>query len=346
MADALKEAVRVGNFSGRQAVLSLPTARQAWLHLRLPKLDPAQIADAVRFEAEGKLPFPTAGAIMRHTVVGETYSDEGPRLEVLVTAVPRAEVERMLGVVERAHLEPAGIVAEPAAVRDGFASLYTRDSDKVETQMVIDIGASATRCMIIRSGKLFFGRIIGSGTNAIDAGIADEHDMTPEDARRLRISADIKPNDRPPTPPPVDEGEGSGFAMLNAVTDRREVPMSPTASADTPGMPAVVDRLAEDLIRCRRYHDATTPSAVVKRVLFIGGGASDSRLCRHLAMQLGIAAQTREVLSRLLPPDPDAGLQERIAACGIEPGVRAPQWTPAVLLAMSDPTAAAERLAA
>ena len=193
--EAMRDLIADGGFAGRRAVLGLPAARQTWLHLRVPKLDAKQTAEAVRFEVEGRLPFPAAAAALRHHVVGEVHTPEGPRQEVLVTAVPKADVEALLSAAERAKLEVVAAVTTPVALAAGFGRLYRRRSDVGAAYLFVDLGRETTRAAVIRDGTLLFGRIIPLAAEPanLDA-LADElgrcrrhHEATNPDAAIDRL---------------------------------------------------------------------------------------------------------------------------------------------------------------
>src|SRR5690606_27955694 len=143
-ATALKELWREGQFTGRKAVLGLPSSMMHLLHLRLPKMDAAAMQTALTFEAAGKLPFDPVSGILRHHPVGDIYTNDGPRQEVICTAVRRDHVELLLNAAEKARLDVVGMVASPMALRDGFGRMYRRANDGDTGFCFVDIGRSAT----------------------------------------------------------------------------------------------------------------------------------------------------------------------------------------------------------
>ena len=288
LSEALRELTREAGFAGRRVVLGLPNRRQSWLHLRLPKMPAGETAEALRFEAEGKLPYPAAAAVLRHEVVGEVHTDDGPRQEVLVTAVPRAEVEAAVLAAERAKLDVVGVRATPAALRDGFGRLYGRGGDAEATFMFVDLGRDSTRVVIARGRQLRFGRLIPVGGRAIDGG--DEAARL----RRLRDEADVP-------------AEGAPAAMT----------------------------LADELDRCRRYHDAAAGEAAVERLVFVGDDAAGENLCRVLARRLGVAAQTGDLMTRLLKSPGAMDDAQRLVAAGVDRRRAMPEWSTACGLALA-----------
>jgi Tfp pilus assembly PilM family ATPase len=317
--DSLKEAVRAG-FVGRRAILNLPTSRQTWLHVRLPKLDASQRTQVVASEVADKLPFDAARAALRHEVVGEVQTADGPRQEVLVVATRAAEAEAALAAAERAGLDAESVVAGPSPLRDGVANFFSRESDPTTTFCFVDLGRRGTRVSITRGGRLYFARDIGQGLHDVDAAVAKATGRSPDEVeadRRLAAQAAPAPT---PSPDPAPEG---GMAMLAAATRRSEEQPAPDAAVHEAATP-VLDQLADEIARCRRHHDASFPEMPVTKLAFVGGGALDTASCRRLAQGVGVAAQIGDFAARV-------SLAETAdTPADFEEGQPRPQWAVAL----------------
>jgi hypothetical protein len=61
----------------------------------------------------------------------------------------------------------------------------------------------------------------------------------------------------------------------------------------------LIESLVDDLQLCLRHHAATWPSVPVSRVIFTGGEARQSWLCRQLVQALQLPGQVGDPLARL-----------------------------------------------
>ncbi len=288
--DLLREAT-AGPFSGKQVVLSLPSSRVYWATLRLPKLDTEHLSDAVKFEAADKLPIDTSRALLRHEVAGEVHTKDGPRLEVLVSAARRGDVEAVLAAVEKVKLEPTGLRAAPLAMRAGFERFYNRANDQTTTFACVDLGRRSSRVFVTRGNEMTFARPIDIGIESIYAAMAEAELCDLHEVKRRRsVVADPRPAE-PKAP------EGEGFAMLGAAMRRHEE--RPEADQGDATIARFATQLAGELTRCRQYHDATFASKPIERLVFFGGGAADQGLCREVAKRVGVAAQVGDFACRL-----------------------------------------------
>jgi Tfp pilus assembly PilM family ATPase len=99
----------------------------------------------------------------------------------------------------------------------------------------------------------------------------------------------------------------------------------------------VVHDLADEIQRCRRYHESTFPNVTVDRLVFVGGEAHVRSLCQSLARRLGISAQLgdpivglcHDVSARREVPD--------LLAAGIDRRRPQPAWAVACGLSLGAP---------
>src|SRR5436190_12692360 len=86
---AIKELLAQGNFTGREAMLGLPSSSMFLQHLRVPKMDDEALKKALPWEAQGKLPIDPTHALLRHHVAGDIYQDQETKSEVILMAAGR-----------------------------------------------------------------------------------------------------------------------------------------------------------------------------------------------------------------------------------------------------------------
>lgn len=336
--EAMREMIRECDFSGRRATLGLPAHQQHWLHVRLPKHDAGQMAEALQFACAGKLPFDPLAAVLRHHVVGDVYTEEGPRQEVLCTAARRSDVEKLLACAEQARLDVSGITASPTALCDGFSRVYRRASDAETGWCFVDIGQSSTRIVIARAGHVYFARAIPVGGTHLNKAVAAAVGVSDDEAKLMRMHADDTLED-PLAKPQADEDvtgrreEDHSFALLGAATRAGETHQAERQLAATSvgqAEAAVLDTLADEIDRCRRYHEAAFANVPVQRLAFIGGESRRKSTCMRIARRLSLAAQIGDLMPRLL----GNGMPASAAAAGIVPGEPQPSWSLATCLAM------------
>jgi type IV pilus assembly protein PilM len=344
--EAVREMLSGGGFVGRQAILSLPAHAMFIQHLRLAKMDDEARRKAIPWEARGKLPIDPSHAILRHHVAGEVYQDQEPREEVVLMAASREMVNQFLSAAARAKLDVVGMEVEPKAMLDCFAHVYRRKTDQEMTNCFVDIGASSTRAIVARGRHILFARSIPVGGDHFNRAAAQALNVPAEQARMFRMQAApaaaiaVQPEPTVAEPEPVEPAEPEpsvdhSFALLSASLPpqqkerRASGPSDPQlaipvpAAKDVSSAPAApqsaqidaavgepLSRLVQELDLCRRYYEATFPSAPIDRLVFVGGEAHNRRVCQRVAMELSLAAQVGDPMVRMaqasdLPADGD-----------------------------------------
>ena len=229
--ETIRELMASGNFRGRRVVLNLPASMMYIQHLRLPKMDDEALKKALIWEARGKLPIDPTQAVLRHIVAGEIYHDQEPKYEIVLMAARRDWVEQYLAAAAKARLDVAGMNVEPKALLDCFSHIFRRKTDVESTTCFVDIGCTASRAVIARSGRIQFARVIPVGGEHFSRAVNTALQIPLEDARLLRIKIAAsqpieEPKQRrsaaPGERPSGDPIEGTGFALLNAAVAAAE----------------------------------------------------------------------------------------------------------------------------
>ena len=121
-------------------------------------------------------------------------------------------------------------------------------------------------------------------------------------------------------------------AMAQRTSSSRVTEMSVTQAVDP-----ILQQLADELQRCRRYHEATFPSVLVDRLVFVGGEAHNRPLCQALARRLSIAAQIGDPVGGLTPEVTTRRSAPDLSAAGIDPERQQPGWAVACGLSLGAP---------
>jgi len=304
LAATVRKVLKFGGFQGRHAVLSLPAETTLVQHVKLPKMPAEEIPAALQSELRTKLPYPVEDAVIRHVVAGETYVDGESKQEVVVVAAPRNVVDDYLGMARSAKLDVIGLNIEACAVVECFARLFRRTKDAARTILMVDLGAASTQVALSHGDQIVFARNLNTGCNDLDHAVADSMDISFEQAQALRRDL-VK----------SDEGGSAETELYHQLSE-------------------TLDSMGGELTQCLRYYESVFRNQTVERVIFVGGGAYDTRLCQALAKRMNLPAQIGDPLIRV----------ERVEGAGMWIGMdrRTPQpdWAVAVGLSLGAAQAA------
>lgn len=295
--DAVQALSREGGFAGRSVVVALPARATFVQHLRLngEGAVEGQLAQHLR-EALNVEP---AQLIVRHVDVCQTMVNEATRREVICMAAARGQVMRYLSKFQHAKMGVAGMHAEHQAIHACGVGKSRRSGDEELATMSVDIGSASTRVVIAHGPDLVFAKQIAVGGEHFDRQFAEQLQIDLAEARdRRRRQASTRstaaaatgaaPSASPP-PLPAAEARRSGTALLDAP----EVP----ETIDPEG--EMLDALVDELRLCVSYHAALFEGRGIDRIVFYGGEARQTRLCRHITQSLAIEGKVGDPLGGL-----------------------------------------------
>jgi type IV pilus assembly protein PilM len=139
--------------------------------------DPRAREQAVSLQVRDQLPMPVEEAVLDHTVVGVVDTPQGPRLSVIVVAVRRETVERLVAVTRAARLDLVGIDLS------AFAMLRALDLEEEGAALIANVGGLIN--LAVASGRsCMFTRTTPGGLDDIALSLSERCALTIEHARQ------------------------------------------------------------------------------------------------------------------------------------------------------------------
>lgn len=311
--ETVRELISGKPFKETRVITCLPARELLVQHLRLAKMDEEQLAKALPWEAQGKVPFDIHRARLRHILAGEVYEGSETKQEVILLAASHNVAEQHLSFIERAKLQIDSINVEPCALVNCFSHLLDKQQEPSGGVMFIDLGHSCTKVVITHGLNIVFCRTIGiaaehmvqsicdkNGVN-YEQAIAMQQDLTEDDLATAMKSSE--PNSVSASPSSVQRDYSSAEAGT-----AEEVPLSGTTTLtksqeaiNVAGIIAPTLRsMFEELRSCVRYHDLMFAGQPVTKVIFVGGQAKHTVLCQQVARGLGLPAHLGDPVARVV----------------------------------------------
>lgn len=263
----VRRAVKEGRFRGREAVMALPSGTPAIRNIRMPKMLNEELTTAVNWEAQNKFPFDTATAVIQYMRAGEVRQGDQLLDEIILLAVPRAEVDGQIQMAVEAGLDLVSLDAQAAAVFRGFERYLGRREDEGVVNVYADIGAHTT-VVISRGRDPVFIKTIPIGGTVFNRAVAECLELAPAEAEALRRRL------------------GSPRRTEQAEAEAEDSARVTRAVADA--MRPHVEDLADEIGLCLRYHGVTFRGPRIESLTFVGGEAHDPSVPAALAQRLGM----------------------------------------------------------
>ena len=276
----IKELLAVKPCRGKKVVSCLPARTMLIQHLRVPKIEEKQLKKTLPWEAQEKLPFDVAGALLRHITAGEVYEGDETMLEVILLAASRNVVQQHLHLIEQTKIEIDSVSVEACALVNSFAHLQERTEQESRAILLVDLGHSCTKVVAVHGPKMAFCRTICPGTKKVS------NEKPVSDKKEIVVNS---------------ETDSPAFAVETATaTITEKIPENGTVANKTDSHAGtVLTELATEIRSCIRYHNILFEADPISRIIFVGGQAKDKQLCQHLAQELRLPAQLGDPLARI-----------------------------------------------
>lgn len=304
---ALPKLVKKGGFKGKRAVCSIPAWQTTCKHLQFPRQDGVPLAQLVAAAIPQQLGVDPASLVYRFIEVSNVERNNN-KIDVVLIAVERAVVDRLMETLVDAKLEPVGIQSEFMCTVRAFDDIHRRLEDNKANTLYLDIGASTTKVMITHGRTLVFARMIDVGGRHLDAAIAKQINCDEVTARGMRLALDqeteklFAPAPGPasgaaaPAQPEVDRRSGlTPAGLTDDITTQPPVAVAPEGTSLLEPLEIITDEVR----LCLRYHASQFPGQKVDRIIFVGGESRHRGLTQHIARVLKLSAQIADPLARV-----------------------------------------------
>ncbi len=313
----IKEVLTEKPFKGRKVASSLAARDMLIQHLRVAKMGPEELAKALPWEAQGKVPFDIHQAMLRHIVAGEVYEGDDSKYEVILMAASNQVINQHLHLLERAKFQISEVNVEPCALINCFAHLLQKADKGPQATMFVDMGHHSSKVVITQGDQIVFCRSVSIAAEHFRKVLSDQLEVDYEETGKTLVDMNFT------SAPPIQRSEPvleqarpkiSVAQRQEGQSESGEATTSATATLDSterkrPDHPAnaatavepTLNNLSEELRSCVRYHDLMFPGAPLARVIFLGGLARNKSLCQRLAQGLRLPAQLGDPVARVDP---------------------------------------------
>lgn len=267
--EVIRDLLRDHDFAGRRAVVGVPHDLVHVKNLRLPVMPPAELENAVAYEARAVFPFAADAAEIRHLVAGEVRQGTESKIEVIVFAVPREPLDELVEALHRGGVRIDSLDLEPCALYRTVERFIRRREDEQEVTVLIDVGRSRSQVVIGRGHDFSFVKSIELGGRHLAEMVARKLSISEAEATALRRRCSLEP---------ADGDDPVRHAVLDATR-------------------ALTEQLAREVSLCLRYYSVTFRGQRPARVRVCGGEGFDRQLIASLNSLLTIPVETARPLS-------------------------------------------------
>jgi len=207
---ALREVAKKYKLPKENVGLAIDGGLAAYRTITLPFDDKAKTEQVIKFEVEGDLPQWEVDDVV---VDFHTINSTGVESQLLVTAVPKADLREHISILEQAGIEPLEAELEGTALINAAhsAGLLSVDS----AQLLVHVGDRSTSVVVVDGGKVRSMRAIQIGALSRETQhVEEESEPTeagelPEEDQELLVIEDDESGEAEELPelPPLSEAD-------------------------------------------------------------------------------------------------------------------------------------------
>jgi type IV pilus assembly protein PilM len=227
--------------------------------VKLPPVDPGQIEQVVKFEAQQNVPFPIEEVTWDYQMMPTRTS--GNEAEAVIVAIKKEVIEAEVAAVEKVGVKIKQVDVAPFALLNAFRYSEIQTND---CTMIIDMGARSTNLVFVEKNSFWIRNIPIAG-NQISQSICNEMQEPFTAAETLK--------------------KGKGFVSLGGVYAD---PDDADAARISKLIRSTMTRLHVDINRSIAYYRTTLNGAPPKRVFLTGGSTQLPYLDLFIADKLSL----------------------------------------------------------
>ncbi len=239
----IKEILQGFNLKGRSVACSISQRDLVVRYFTLPHMSPAEIKEAVVWEAPKHLPFPLKEAVYDYLV--DDVGDQTGSLLIMIAAMPEKIANGWLKLITKAGVPLGAIDAPGMALLAYFDLAGNMEAEK--SQAVINLGYQFTVINIFKNNRLRLTRDIGVAGAEMDQAISELTGLSVEQAARLKNDTGFNV--------PVDGGNQELTGKVKAALEQ------------------TAEKIAVESQRSFDYYTSQYREQPIDRIYITGGGA-------------------------------------------------------------------------
>ncbi len=256
LSEAVRNLVKDAKITSTNVAVAFPESAIFTRVIEIPNMGDKELANAIQWEAEQYIPLPLKDVKLSWQVLSRpTAKEPGAKMSVYLVAAPNTLIERYVGLLKQAKLNPISFETETIAIKRALVD----GRDAGPTTLIISVGATTTDLAIVSSGVTSFTRSIATGGSALARAIAQDLGFEMGQAEEYKKNYGLV----------EDQLEGKVMQAIKPV----------------------FDIITSEIQRAILFYQTRHPSDTIKRVVLVGGTANLPGMVVYLATTIGLEVQ-------------------------------------------------------
>jgi type IV pilus assembly protein PilM len=252
LAQTIAQLVSQAHVTTKNVAVGIPSSRVFTTVADVDRLPSAELAKAIRYQADSLIPTPLAESKIDWALLGDSPADK-MKQEILLTSVPNKFVEDRLDMLESVGLNVVAFEPDNLAMA---RALTTADGG---AQLLLDVGHRATDLVIMQGGAPHLTRSIPTGVEAIIRAAAQGLNVDQKQAEQFVFKFGLS----------KEKLEGQVFQAINGT----------------------VDLLATEVEKSIKFFQTRYSTTKVERIVVTGGASVIPEFPLYLANKFSVSVE-------------------------------------------------------
>lgn len=254
LAATVKSLLDQARMATNNVAVGIPSQRVFTAVVDFDRLPPAELAKAIRYQADSLIPTPLENSKIDWAVIGDSPKDR-TKVEVLLSSVENDFIEQRLDLLESIGLEVIAFEPDNLALTRALIA-----PDMANTpQMVLDIGSKSTDLVIAMNGAPRLTRAIPTGAESVIRSASQNLGVDDKQARQFVFKFGLS----------RDKLEGRVYDAIIST----------------------VDLLTSEIDKSIKFFQGRYPQAKIARMIVTGGASALPEFPLYLANKFGIEVE-------------------------------------------------------
>jgi len=252
LAQTIAQLVSQAHVTTKNVAVGIPSGRVFTTVADVDRLPSAELAKAIRYQADSLIPTPLAESKVDWALLGDSPADK-TKQEILLTSVPNKFVEDRLDMLESVGLNV--VAFEP----DNLAMARALSAADGGAQLLLDVGHRATDLVIMLDGSPHLTRSIPTGVEAIVRAAAQGLNVDQKQAEQFVFKFGLS----------KEKLEGQVFQAIGGT----------------------VELLATEVEKSIKFFQTRYTANKVERIIVTGGASIIPEFPLYLANKFGVSVE-------------------------------------------------------
>jgi len=237
-------------------------------YVKFPRMSPSDLEKTIQFEAEPYIPFDIREVNISTHILGDVMENGQPKMETVLVGAKKELLQERLEIMQSVGLKLLIIDVDAFALENAYE--ITRDKERAETVMLLNLGATTSNINILENGVSKIVRDIFIAGNNFNRAIQRNLQVEYLEAENLKKEHGL-----------TLTGPGEELETI-AAKDETKVQVS------TILMPLIRELVGEVRRSIDYYQAQTGGEKSVDGIMLSGGSSKLNNLARFLGEELGL----------------------------------------------------------